>query len=198
MQRRNPFASCFAGLLVVASIVSSPVLAQGSPIGKGSWIISGNAGANSQHDDTSDQTVTSISLLPSALMFVHQGLAIGGAVSLGYFNTSSGSTKSYGVGPNIRYYFSDPTAKTLPYVSGTFAPSWSSSDPKSSTALSSTNHSIELEGAFGVTHLLATHVGITGEAFYDHFSIGTDAGPLHTNRTMYSIGARFGVTAFLY
>lgn len=198
MQRRSSFASHLAGVLIVAAIVSSPGQAQGSPIGKGSWIISGSAGANSQHIQGNDQTVTTISLAPSALYFVSPGLAIGGSASVGYFNSSSNSSKSFGIGPSIRYYFGDQAAKTFPFVSATIAPTWTSTDPKNSSVSSTSGHNTLAEGTVGVTHLLVPHVGITGEAYYDHLSFDADVGPIHASQSSYSIGVRFGLTAFVY
>ena len=199
MNRRIPFASYLAGVLVVASIVSSQALAQGSAIAKGSWIISGGASASSQHTNGSDQNSTSLSLAPSALYFVRPGLALGGAVSLGYFDGTFGTTKSFGIGPSVRYYFGDAAAKTFPFVSATVAPTWVSSDPKnSSTARSTSQNALELEGTIGLTHLVATHVGITGEAFYDHQSFDTDLGTVKATQTSYMFGVRFGITAFVF
>jgi outer membrane protein W len=199
MNRRIPFVSYLAGVLISASIVSSQALAQGSPIGKGSWIISGGASASSQHNNGTDQSTTSLSLAPSALYFVRPGLALGGAVSLGYFDGSIGTTKSFGIGPSIRYYFGDAAAKTFPFVSATIAPAWLWTDPKnSSTARSTSQHSLEAEGTIGLTHLVATHVGITGEAFYQHQSFDTDIGTVHATQSSYAFGVRFGITAFVF
>jgi hypothetical protein len=199
MHRTFPFAPYLAGVLVAASIVSSHALAQGSPIAKGSWIISGTASASSQHNEGSDQRVTIISLAPSGLYFVRPGLAIGGTVSLGYFDTPQATTKSFGIGPSARYYFGDVAAKTLPFVSATVAPTWQSTDPKaSSSANSSTAHGLQVEGTIGLTHLVATHVGITGEAFYEHQSFNGDIGTSHVTQSSYSFGVRFGITAFVF
>ena len=198
MQRKLSFASYLARLVVAASIVSSPGLAQGSPVGKGSWIISGSAGASSQKVDGVDGSVTSISLAPSALYFVSPGVAIGGQVSLGYFSSPQASSTSFGIGPSIRYYFGDKAAKTLPFVSATVMPIWQSTDPKNSTVASTSSTNLEVEGTIGFTHLLVPHVGITGEAYYAHQSFSSDRGSLHIDEDSYAIGVRFGITAFVF
>lgn len=198
MQRSTSFASYLARLVVAASIVSSPVLAQGSPVGKGSWIISGSAGISSQKVDGADGSITVVNLAPSALYFVAPGLAIGGAVSFGYFTTPQSSSTSFGVGPSIRYYFADKAAKTLPFVSATVAPTWQSSDPKGSTVPSTSSNNLSVEGTIGFTHLLVPHVGITGEAYYNHLSLNSDRGTLHVDQSAYTIGVRFGLTAFVF
>jgi hypothetical protein len=198
MQRSNLFVSCLAGLLVASSIVSSRAFAQASPIGKGSWIISGTAGVNSQHFDGSDQTSTTVFVAPNALYFVAPGLAIGGQVSLGYGTNPSNTTTSFGIGPSIRYFFADQHAKTLPFASATVSPQWTSADPKGATLASSSTHGLGIEGTAGMTFLLVPHVGVTGEAYYDHSSMSGDVGSLHVTQSGYSIGVRFGVTAFVF
>jgi hypothetical protein len=198
MQRRNVFVSYLAGVLVAASIVSSPAVAQSSPIGKGSWIIGGSAGINSQHVSGNDQSVTSVSLAPSALYFVSPGLALGGSVILGYSDNPQVSSKSFGVGPSVRYYFGDKAAKTLPFLSATVEPVWQSNDPKSSTGQSTSSTNLLIEGTVGLTHLVASHVGITGEAYYDHLEFSSDRGDIHVDQSSYAFGLRFGITAFVF
>jgi len=198
MHRSTRFALSLAGLVVAASIVSSPAAAQGSPVGKGSWIIGGSAGVSSQKTDGADGSTTVISVAPSALYFVSPGVAIGGALSLGYFNNPQGSGTSFGIGPSIRYYFGDRTGKTLPFVSATIAPTWQSTDPKNSTAANTSSRNLEIEGTIGLTHLLVPHVGITGEAYYDHRSFESDRGDLHVTQDSYAFGVRFGITAFVF
>ena len=198
MRRRSSLVSGLARLIVAASIVSSPLLAQGSPTGKGSWIISGSAGASSQKVDGVDGTTTSISLAPSGLYFVSPGLALGGAVSFGYFTSSLASSTAFGIGPSIRYYFGDRTGKTLPFVSATVAPTWTTTDPKNSTTANTTTNGLEVEGTIGFTHLLVPHVGITGEAYYSHMNFGSDRGSVHVTQNSYAVGVRFGITAFVF
>jgi len=198
MHRSTRFATYFAGLVVAASIVSSPAAAQGSPVGKGSWIISGSAGVSSQKADGADGSTTIITLAPSALYFVSPGVAIGGAVTFGYFNSPQSSATTFGVGPAIRYYFGDRTAKTLPFVSAMVSPTWQSTDPKSSSVVNTSSHNLEIEGTIGFTHLLVPHVGITGEAYYDRLSFDSDRGDFHVTQDSYAIGVRFGLTAFVF
>ena len=198
MHRRLSFALCIVRLMVVASIVSSPLCAQGSPTGKGSWIISGNAGLSSQKVDGADATTTSINIAPSGLYFVSPGVAVGGTVSFGYLTNPSVSSTSFGVGPTIRYYFGDRTGKTLPFVSARVAPTWTSNDPKNSTSESTTSTGLEVEGTIGFTHLLVPHVGITGEAYYTYLDFSSDRGSLHATQSASAFGLRFGVTAFVF
>lgn len=95
------------GLLLVAA----PAFAQSTPVSRGSWLMSGSAGFSRSRDDFSDQTSTSVSASPTALMFVASRFAIGGTVSGGYSKSDNNRFTSYGIGPSARYYFSDSTAQ---------------------------------------------------------------------------------------
>jgi len=197
MHRKNVFVSYLAALLVAATIASSHAVAQGSPTAKGSWIIAGSAGASSSHIDGVDESLTSISVSPTALYFFAPGVAFGGSATVGYVNTSSGSTTSVGIGPSIRYFFGDRASKTLPFVSATVAPTWTSTDFKNASP-NRTGHNLLVEGTLGFTQILVPHVGITGEAFYDHASFTSDVGSSTVSQGSYSFGVRFGLTAFVY
>ena len=50
----------------------------------------------------------------------------------------------------------------------------------------------------GLTRLVATHVGLTGEAYYTHLSNTIDLGSTTTSRASYDVGLRFGITVFVH
>ena len=175
----------------LGSLVSSPANAQqSSPIGKGSWIISGSAGLSSNHDETTDQTQTSVRLSPTGLLFVRPRLAIGGAATLGYSSAPNTSFSTFGIGPSVRYYFGDMAGQLFPFVSASVIPIWQKTNVKTVTngvpglpGLSdATNRIVSIDGSVGVTRLVATHVGLTGEAYYGHLSNTVDVGSTSTSR----------------
>ena len=195
---------CVAAQVVAGSFVSASANAQqSSPIGQGSWIIGGSAGLSSNHDESSDQTATSVRLSPTGLVFVRPRLAIGGALSLGYSSSSNASFKTYGLGPSIRYYFGDMAGQLFPFVNASVMPVWQKSSVKSVSGLpispsDATNRIIAYDGSVGLTRLVATHVGLTGEAYYARLSSKIDAGSSTTNRNSYDVGLRFGITVFVH
>jgi hypothetical protein len=195
---------CAAAQVAAVSFVSSPANAQqSSPIGQGSWIISGSAGLSSNHDETTDQTATSVRLSPTGLMFVRPRLAIGGALALGYTSTKNASYSTYGLGPSLRYYFGDTAGQLFPFVSASVIPYWQKTNVKTQPsgfppALDATNRVISFDGSLGLTRLVATHVGLTGEAYYTRLENHIDAGPTSTNRNSYDVGLRFGITVFVH
>ena len=197
-------ALLFSAQLAAAAVHSSPANAQqSSPIGQGSWIISGSAGLSSNHDESTDQTATSVRLSPTGLRFVRPRLAIGGTLALGYSSTTNASFSYFGIGPSLRYYFGDMAGQTFPFISASMIPVWQKSNVKSQPSgfpppSDATNRLISFDGSLGATRLVATHVGLTGEAYYTRLQNHIDAGSTTTNRNSYDVGLRFGITVFVH
>jgi outer membrane protein W len=194
-----------AAQVIAASLVSASANAQqSSPIGQGSWIIGGSAGLSSSHDESTDQTATSVRVSPTGLVFVRPRLAIGGALTLGYSSSSSASFSTYGLGPSVRYYFGDMAGQLFPFVNAAVMPVWQKSNVKSlSNGLpvplnDATNRIIVFDASAGLTRLVATHVGLTGEAYYARVSNKIEVGSTTTNRDSYDVGMRFGITVFVH
>jgi hypothetical protein len=193
---------CTRSALAIAFVAIPSVHAQRtSPIGGGSWIVGGSAGFSRRQDNTLDQSTTTFHVSPTALLFVKQGFAIGGVASLGYSTNPSSDFTTFGAGPSARYYFGDPAGRTFPFVSGTFLPLWQKSSRKGSAFATSntTERFTSIDGSVGVTQLLATNVGLTGEAYYSHFDLKlSDAGPIPERQTSYELGVRFGIAVFVH
>jgi len=170
-----------------------------SPIGKGSWIVSGAAGISHNGQDGVSEG-TNFFLSPSGLYFVRPKLAVGGTVSASY-STGGGSTdKTFGIGPEIRYFAADLTDKTLPFVRATVRPLWGRFEVDALPNASS-SHQFQWEVGAGLTQLLATHVGLTGELYYNqthaHFHNGGTT-IIDSDVTSSSYGLRIGITAFVF
>lgn len=191
----------FAFLLAPA--VASIASAQGSPIDKGSAIIAGSAAFSRAHDSDRNANSTSVHLQPTGLLFVQSRLAIGATVALGYLSLESGHTTSYGIGPAVRYYFGEPAGKLFPFLSASVFPQWQKSHLDALAIPGSTESDVSsrllaFDGSFGLTRLVADHVGITGEAFYTHSKATADGGGLNASASGYDFGLRFGITAFVH
>jgi outer membrane protein W len=198
---------CAVAQLAVAPLVFAPANAQqSSPIGQGSWIISGSAALSSHHDETTDQNQTSIRLSPTGLLFIRPRLAIGGALALGYSSASNASFSTYGIGPSVRYYFGDMAGQLFPFVNASVIPIWQKTDGKGATGAApglpvisdGTTRVVSFDGSAGLTRLIATHVGLTGEAYYTHLSNTIDLGSTIISRASYDVGLRFGITVFVH
>ena len=207
MKKTRAVLLCAAAQVAFTSLVSTSANAQqSSPIGRGSWIISGSAALSSNHDETTDQTRTSVSLSPTGLLFIRPRLAIGGALALGYSSAPNASFSTYGIGPSVRYYFGDMSGQLFPFVNASVIPIWQKTNVKNPTSglpglpgfSDATNRLVSFDGSAGLTRLVATHVGLTGEAYYTHLSNTLDLGSTTTSRASYDVGLRFGITVFVH
>jgi outer membrane protein W len=204
MNGRFGLVMCAVAQLAVAPLVFARANAQqSSPIGQGSWIISGSAGLSRNHDDATDQTATFARLSPTGLLFVRPRLAIGGALTLGYSSTPAASFMAIGLGPTARYYFGDMTGQLFPFLSVAVIPVWQESNAKNTfnglPGLSdATNRIITMDGSVGLTRLVATHVGLTGEAYYTRVDNKIDVGSNSQTRNSFDVGLRFGITVFVH
>jgi hypothetical protein len=191
------FRQIASPLLAVALSVSS-LAAQKSPIGKDTWIVGGGAALVSSHVDGGSD-ITSFSVAPNILRFVAPHVAIGGLVALGYQNNTTSSGWSYGIGPAVRYYFGEESAKTFPFIAASFTPQWQKltlKNPANGQSADVDNRFTTVDASVGITQMLATHVGVTGEAFYAHRSFTVTQ--FSATQKQRDIGLRVGFTAFVF
>ena len=186
-------------------LAGAPASAQdrSTAVSRGSWIISGSAGFSQSHDDLSDQTSTTVSASPTALIFVAPRFAVGGTVTGGYYKSGSVKSTSYGIGPSARYYMGDSASKWLSFLSASVFPQWGSS--RVNTVVNGVVTPVEvdatnlaMDASLGLTRLLVAHVGVTGEAYYTRINRSSTSRGTTNDFTTNSFGARFGLTAFLY
>ena len=201
---RSPYFSAALLAVAVAVVASSAEAQQGSPINAGGWIIAGSGGLSSSTDDASDRTTTSFRLSPTGLYFVQPRLAIGGSLPFSYTSFSTGGHATvFGLGPSLRYYFGEPTGQLFPFISASVLTSWQNSQATSVIAGNRvtnevTSRLLSLDGSAGITRMLATHVGLTGEAYYTHSSSRAEIGASSLKQEGHDLGLRFGLTVFIY
>jgi hypothetical protein len=123
---------------------------------KGDWLIGGGFNLN-----TSDNN-TVISLSPSAAAFVANNLAIGGNFKLSYTKEGFIKTTSFGIGPWVRYYFTQ--ANVRPILQGNF--NFVSSKTKVNNT-SSTNNGTNFFLGAGAAVFLSSHVSLDMLMGYD-------------------------------
>jgi hypothetical protein len=172
---------------------------QMSPIARGGWILGGAANISRSHDDVSDLSTTSMAVAPYVLRFVASRLAVGGGVTLGYSSGGGNHETVIEVGPSARYFFGDLAGKTFPFVSATIQPGWSRNggDIVVGNNRVATHEGLDqllIDGSVGVTHTIASNVGLTGEAFWSQNKTSGDNS--FPDRTMSNYGLRFGFTIF--
>jgi hypothetical protein len=118
---------------------------------KGDWMTGGNFRLN-----TSDNN-TEIGLTPTAGLFIIKNLAIGGNLTISYSKNGTRKLTDFGIGPFIRYYFTD--ANIRPILQGNV--SFLTEKTKVNT-VSTTNNGINYFLGGGAAIFISDHVSIDG------------------------------------
>lgn len=158
-------------------------------IDKGSFLVGGTAGFQSQGYEDVDGRQTTITLNPTAGTFIVPGLAIGGEAIITRTSFDDLSSSTLGIGPFLAYFFGGPDSGTFPYFSG--GVSYVSNDTEGTTL-----SGFGADVAAGVAIMLARNAAISLEGFAQFSSLSADGfeGSLGSN----TFGARGGVSVFIY
>lgn len=114
--------------LLAAALVSLAVTghaaAQAYPTDRGSFIVSGSAGAYTstttldiEGDQDTENRYSEVYVAPQVQYFVMPGLAVGGRVTVNAGWYEGDSRTQFGVGPQLSYYFGRDERRLYPYVS---------------------------------------------------------------------------------
>lgn len=124
---------------------------------KGDWMVGGGLNLNTAKNNTV------INLSPSAANFIINNLALGGNVKLSYAKEGVIKTTTFGLGPWMRYYFTQ--ANVRPIIQGNF--NFISSKTRVNDA-SSTNNGTNFFLGGGAAIFLSSHVSLDALLGYDH------------------------------
>lgn len=124
---------------------------------KGDWMVGGGFNLNTSENNTV------ISLSPSAAAFVVNNLALGGNLKLAYTKEGLVKITSFGIGPWMRYYFTQ--ANVRPILQGNF--NFLSSKTKVNNT-SSTNNGTNFFLGGGAAIFVSSHVSLDALLGYDH------------------------------
>ena len=192
----RPLLCALAALAASVPALAQPVPARaGFPVQKGSVSLDGSANVSSSRVGDGDR-VTFVSVQPSALFFVADGLALGASASLSRSSFGDGlSATSYGVGPTAAYFFGGPGRTVYPFVSAgaSVARSSFSGDPGLDSD-ATTLLGAEVSG--GGVFMLSRTVGLSGEAYYQAQS--ATSGDFDDSVGANALGLRAGFVAFLF
>jgi Outer membrane protein beta-barrel domain len=125
---------------------------------KGDWLVGGNFRLN-----TSDNN-TEIALSPDAGVFVIKNLAIGGNLALVYAKSGDAKATSFGIGPFVRYYFTN--ANVRPILQGSL--NFTSEKVKITGFPSTTNNGTNYFLGGGAAIFISDQVSIDGLMGYYH------------------------------
>ena len=174
-----------AGLLLITTSVFAE-----SPTDKGVYSLGGSISYSDIDSDDSDARFFEFS--PSGRYFIYDNIAIGG--SLTYSKTSgSGSfdSKSYGIGPNIRYYL--PYEKVNPFIEAGY--SYLRNKYKNSL-FTSKRTSDEYTIGFGLDLFISRNVSIEPTVSYSWMDYKSDIRDIDMDEKTLYFG--IGVNLFIF
>lgn len=195
-------SSLLGGAVGVVLGASGAFAQSASPVAHGSWLVGGSATISHNSTD-GGPSVTNVSFAPFGLYFAADRLGLGGTLGIGYASGHSGGGDSHdtfiGIEPTIRYFFGDPAGKLFPFVNASVGPSWERLRIEGGgSSQEGTTHGLDFTGSVGLTRMLATHVGLTGELYYTTRHRSTDVGATTAKQDSQSYGVRFGFDAFVF
>ncbi|MGH7628945.1 MAG: hypothetical protein ACREOF_06070 [Gemmatimonadales bacterium] len=173
-------------------LAAQPVVGQYSPVHAGSIQLAGTAQFSHFRDIGNDAGDTVFELAPRVGYFLLRGLALNANLRYRHDAADAGSASGWGIGPGLTYYVSGLSGRLYPFVSGRTLFTWQRSSNAAGVVIDR-RHSTSWLLSTGVLVLLATHVGLTGELFYQHDQFTVEPG---TNSAE-SYGLQWGFAIFV-
>ncbi|MEE4311168.1 MAG: hypothetical protein V2J62_04810 [candidate division KSB1 bacterium] len=180
---------------VITLFTSGLILAQSSPIDKGSKIIAGELAFSSASGDLYENSdgdgVTSIEADPFFAYFIAPGLAVGANLLFESESQGDYSQSGWGIGPRV-IYFIGSNGPTYPYVDVSFlymSGSWDTGENDYSWS----GNMIRFGG--GVMHMITSSVGLFGGVAYSIDSMKPEDGDSESGSQFHIAG---GLAVFLH
>ena len=144
--------------ILLTLILSTALIVTNAQTEKGDWMVGGGFRLN-----TSDNN-TVISLAPNAGAFIIKNLALGGNLAFSYVKSGDTKVTSFGIGPFVRYYFTN--ANVRPILHGNL--NFLSSKTKITGLGSDSNTGLNFFLGGGAAVFISDQVSIDGLLGYDH------------------------------
>jgi len=126
-----------------------------SPVDKGVYSLSGSISYS--RINGSGESMTSIT--PAFMYFVYPNLALGASILYWDFKTDNSESKSYGIGPVVRYYFGKETI--YPFVSAEYTYTKDKNESNFSGFSSTSNgHGSRISLGLGIDYFLSKNVAL--------------------------------------
>jgi hypothetical protein len=156
-------------LLVLALGLVPPraAAAQYSPVHRGSIQLGGTAQFGHFRDIGNDFNSTALEIAPRLGYFVARGLALSANLQFRHTASEIATGTDWGVGPGLTYYVPGVSPRVYPFVSGRTLFTWGHFWDESGVTLDR-HHSTSWLVSTGALVLLAEHVGLTAELYYQH------------------------------
>lgn len=210
---RLPTRFCLIASISFAAAANAQRAEPESPIQKGSIQVGGTA--QFVHEEASDLPgFNTLEVLPHVGYFITRGLAINANM---YFRKewrgdesthTDGGFSDWGIGPGLTYYASTKSRRVFPFVSArtllvrgkSYGTQWiisSAGDTtyqESVTRITTTAWLASVGGLF----MLSSHVGVSGELFYQHNNDAYRFQSGASDRAGRRYGMQWGVTALIF
>lgn len=147
--------------ILLTLVLSFGLIVANAQTEKGDWMVGGGFRLN-----TSDNN-TVIALTPNAGVFIIKNLALGGNLEFSYAKTGDTKITVFGIGPFVRYYFTNANVK--PILHGNLG--FISQTTKTTGFPSSTNSGLNYFLGGGAAIFISDQVSIDALLGYDHTKI---------------------------
>jgi outer membrane protein len=144
--------------ILLSLVLISVLIVANAQTDKGDWLVGGNFRLNTSNSNTE------IGLAPDAALFVIKNLAIGGNLALVYAKSGDAKSTSFGIGPYVRYYFTN--ANVRPILQGSL--NFTSQKIKILGVPSTTNNGTNYFLGGGAAIFISDQVSIDGLMGYEH------------------------------
>ena len=175
---------------LLSLLLASPAVAQPTfAVDKGSILLGGSAGFQTQGFEDVEGRISTITINPVFGIFLTRGLAVGAEVIINRTSFEDVSVNTLGIGPLLAYYFGGPESQAFPFLSGGVA------------YVSNSNDGFDTSGvgadiSAGVAIMMARNAALTFEAFAQFVSLSAEGVDESTGANTY--GVRAGVNVFIF
>jgi opacity protein-like surface antigen len=132
--------------IAIATLIAATSFSQTS---KGTWLLGGSAGFNSQKAGSA-ASVSTIEISPNAGYFISNNLAVGASVM---FESESKHHTAFNFGPMVRYYFAEMGKKAKLFAHAGIG--FGSTKPEGGSSVSSTTWGVKAGPAFFLSKNIA-------------------------------------------
>jgi hypothetical protein len=126
-----------------------------SPTDKGVYRLSGSI----SYSNTNKNGGTMTSITPAFIYFVYPNIAVGASILYWDFKTDNSESKTYGIGPVVRYYFGKDAIYPFASVEYTYTKDKFESN-SSGLSYKSTGHGNDVTLGLGIDYFLSKNVAL--------------------------------------
>src|SRR5262249_18997764 len=160
--------------------------------------LAGSAQLTHSRDIGNDRGWTVFEVTPRIGYFVLKGLAVNANLRLHHGWGEGSRYTEWGVGPGLTYYINVKSRRFYPFLSGHTLFVWGNSSQDQFGIANNSTNTVWL-GSVGGLIMLGSHVGISGELFYQHQRLtAKSSGTPRVANSAEDYGLQWGIAAFIF